>query len=255
MTLRKQHWMAAACLAALSATSAFAQDSGSTGIVRISDGRPRTAVQPTGFHHESGAAVNSGASFTDCQAYGSCKSCQKCQCFSNLFQERYCKNSPDHGYSPPAKYPLHRRGVQYNAYFPQQWYGTPGASYAAAPVVYQPTDTTQLGYYYQHVPYWQPNPARMPQRPIPSQWHITAPVVHASKFHGGFGGYGAGYGYGCPDCQMSQPIESTTPGTPTEVQPGPTPVPGSEPKASVPPSPRQFENSAASGHIRRAAYE
>jgi hypothetical protein len=32
-----------------------------------------------------------------------------------------------------------------------------------------PTDTTQLGYYYQHAPAWRPAPA--PGAPIPSQWH------------------------------------------------------------------------------------
>jgi hypothetical protein len=46
----------------------------------------------------------------------------------------------------------------YTAWYPDQpftMYGgrVPGGLY---PTVYQPTDTTQLGYYYQYVPSWQP---------------------------------------------------------------------------------------------------
>lgn len=259
MTLRKANWMAAACLAALScAGSAQAQDNGAAGIVRISDVKPRTQVQPASFHGHGGYANGGyGCPTGDCQ-YGCQNGCYGSPCFNGWFQEHYCKNSPDHGYSPPAKYPLQRRGVQYNQYFPQQWYGTPGASYQAAPMVYQPTDTTQLGFYHQHVPFWQPNPGMMPQRPVPSQWHITAPVVNASAFHNfnGYGGYGYG-GYGCPNCDMQTTPAATTPATGAGA-PAPTPVPAADgaasPEASLPPAPRQFENAAASGHIRRAIY-
>lgn len=251
MTLRKSNWIAAACLAALSCTGAVHAQDDSAGVVRISDGRARTPVQTASFRSHQGYG------YAD-SSYGGCPDCQNCngpQCFHGMFQERYCKNSPDHGYSPPAKYPLHRRGVQYNQYFPNQYYGTPGASYQAAPVVYQPTDTTQLGYSYQHVPFWQPNASMMPQRPVPAQWHITAPAVYASNYHngGGYGyghGFGHGYGYGnnCDHCQ--QPMQSTPAAAPAIQSPTPAP----EPKASIPPTPRQFENSAASGHIRSAAY-
>lgn len=256
MTLRKANWMAAACLAALSYTGAVqAQDSGSVGIVRISDRRPGTPVKPASFHgHQGGYVDNSGTCPTgDCQ-YGN--NCQRGPCFHGFFQERYCKNSPDHGYSPPAKYPLHRRGVQYNQYFPQQWYGTPGASYQAAPMVYQPTDTTQLGFYHQHVPFWQPNPSMMPQRPVPAQWHITAPPAYASGFHQGYGGYGFG-GVGSQNCDY-QTTTTPTPASTASPTPAdstaPAEIKSTNPEASLPPSPRQFENAAASGHIRRAIY-
>lgn len=239
MTLRKSNWIAAACLAALSCTGyVYSQDE--AGVTRVSSGR--LPVQTASFHgHQGYGYATSG--------YGGCPNCQTGngpQCFHGMFQERYCKNSPDHGYSPPAKYPLHRRGVEYNQYFPNQYYGAPGASYQAAPVVYQPTDTTQLGYSYQHVPYWQPNASMMPQRPVPAQWYITAPRVYASNFHSG----GYGYGYGCDNCQMQ--MQTAPVSAPENLSP--TPVPTGEPKASIPPTPRQFENSAASGHIRSAAY-
>ncbi len=260
MTLRKSNWIAAACMAALSCTaSVYAQDDGTAGIVRISDGRTRTTAQPASFHGNHGNHGNHGGHGDSVAGYGGCPNggcpsgdCRAgaCpQCFNGFFQERYCKNSPDHGYSPPAKYPLHRRGVQYNAYFPNQWYGTPGASYGSAPMVYQPTDTTQLGYYYQHVPYWQPSPGMMPQRPVPAQWHVTAPAVHASRFHSGFGGCQ------CQSCQMQMQMSSPV----SNDQPTPVPVPVTaptevKPEASLPPAPRQFENSASGGHIRRATY-
>jgi hypothetical protein len=229
-------------MAALSCTASLKAQDSSVGIVRISDGKPKTPVQNASFHGHGGHGG---------YAYGDCNNCDNCNyggkhCHG-WFQEHYCKNSPDHGYSPPAKYPLHRRGVQYTQTFPNQWYGLPGASYQSAPMVYQPTDTTQLGYTYQHVPFWQPNPSMMPKRPVPAQWHIVAPAVHASSFHNGYGGCM------CPSCQMQ--MQSTVPagtGQPT-LAPG-QPTPTDLPEASLPPAPRQFEN-AASGHIRRAVYE
>jgi len=288
MTSRKPNWLAAACTTALScmASLASAQDSGSAGIVRISDGR--LPVKQAAFHgHYAGNGYAGQCPTGQCPTSPGCPYCNyNCNgpaCFGGLFQEHYCKNSPDHGYSPPAKYPLHRRGAEYTSYFPNQWYGTPGARYAAAPVVYQPTDTSQLGYSYQHVPFWQPNPNIMPQRPIPAQWHITAPVVNASRFqglgwpgyapysmqtppfggfggyYGSYGGYG-GYGYaGCP--YQGVPVNQS--GQPQPVQtpaamPTPAPLPPSDtnssPEAAIPPIPRQFEDSAESGHIRRAGY-
>ena len=256
MTLRKLNWLAAACMAALTCTSSVqAQESETAGIVRISDGRARTQAQPASFHnHSAGEYQGPGAGYGCPTCYGKQSCWQKADCC--WFKEHYCSNSPDHGYSPPAKYPLLRRGVQYNQYFPNQWYGA-GAVYAGAPVVYQPTDTTQLGYTYQHVPFWQPANV-LPQRPIPAQWHNVAPPVYASRFHGyGSSGYGygnGGYGYGnsCPYCQ--QPGQTPTTGSEGQPTLAPDSEPAPVPEAALPPEPRKFENSAASGHIRRAGF-
>ena len=82
-------------------------------------------------------------------------------------------------------------------------------------MVYQPTDTTQLGFYYQHVPTWQPQPDRLPARPIPSQWNIVPPPVSAAQFNHGYGyghGYGHGFGHGgCRygNCQIGYVTEGT----------------------------------------------
>lgn len=228
----------------LNAVAANSQDSNSPGIVRISDSKPRSVVQPTSFHgHLRGHAVQGDGYI--------CDHCQQSQCDEGcpLFREHYCKNSPDHGYAPPAKYPLHRRGVPYNTWYPNQWYGLPGSGLAGGyPMVYQPTDTTQLGYYYQHVPFWTPNPNMLPQRPVPAQWHIGAPAVYGSDYHrlNGQSGYNSGYS----NCQY--PVSDGVIHSPTPAAP---PAQGAPvPAATVPPSPREIQSAAESDHIRRASF-
>ena len=252
MTSVKLNGMVVASMAAMSfaASTASTQDTNSPGIVRITDRRARVAVQPASFHGHRQATVYSGTGNCptgDCQN-GHCRSGHGC------FQESYCKKSPDYGYSPPAKYPLHRRGVEYNTYFPNQWYGLPGGGLAGGyPMVYQATDTTQLGFYYQHVPYWQPNPNMLPQRPVPAQWHIVAPPYQANLFANwggipGVNGANCQYDYGTPT-----PIQNSMP-TPVENMDGaPMPVKPA-PEASLPPSPREIQNAAESEHIRRAGF-
>jgi hypothetical protein len=87
-----------------------------------------------------------------------------------------CTHSPDYGWTRPVKYPIRRVPVEYHRYWPTKWYGEPGTvqPYPTGrqfPVVFTPTDTTQLGYYYQRVPTWRPNPAMIPPPPFPTQWH------------------------------------------------------------------------------------
>ena len=253
MTSVKFNWMAAASVAAMSfaTTTARAQDANTPGIVRISDRAPRVAAQPASFHGHRQAVVY-GAS-GDCPT-GDCPSCQ-CQHGHGCFQEHYCKKSPDYGYSPPAKYPLHRRGVEYNTYFPNQWYGLPGGGVAGGyPMVYQPTDTTQLGFYYQHVPYWQPNPNMLPQRPVPAQWHIVAPPYNANLFANRGCFAGAAIGSNCPvDYGTVAPIQNGIPAPVENMDAAPVPVKAA-PEASLPPSPREIPTTAESEHIRRAGF-
>lgn len=209
--------MATACLFAASCTSMVSAQDPSTGIVRISDARSKV-VQQTGhdkvgeYHAYSGQSADYG--------YGDCPHCQGSRGKGKLFGEHYCSHSPDHGYSIPGKWPIHRRGVQYQQLFPQAYYSVyNGAPYAvAAPQVYQPTDTTQLGYYYQHAPFWQPQPNPLPQKPVPAQWHHYAPVVYASQFGQMYSKQGG------RDCEMIYESASPTPmqqGSPTQLQPVP----------------------------------
>ncbi len=253
MTSVKLNWMVAASMAAMSfaVPAARAQDANTPGIVRITDSRPRLAVQPASFHGHH-AAVSGG--------YGNCPpgDCPNGYCHGHgwgCFQETYCKKSADYGYSPPAKYPLHRRGVQYNTYFPNQWYGLPGGGLApnAYPMVYQPTDTTQLGFYYQHVPFWQPNPHMFPQRPVPAQWHIVAPPYSANLF-ANQGGIPGAMGAHCPyNFGTAVPVQNSSPAPVENIEAAPMPVKPA-PEASLPPSPREIQNAAESEHIRRAGF-
>lgn len=105
--------------------------------------------------------------------------CHHESCLCPIVKWAVCPNyyilPPDYGWTAPAKVPVVRQGVTYYRYYPEQWYGTgnsntvPHRTYQS---VYQPTDTTQLGYTYQQVPYWQPAPYRLPPPPVPSQWHV-----------------------------------------------------------------------------------
>lgn len=88
---------------------------------------------------------------------------------------KFYAHSPDYGWARVTKMPAQRYAVVYQRYHPDRWYGRPGGGWPADAPVYptvgNPTDTAQLGCYYQHVPYWQPNPARIPPPPHPAQWH------------------------------------------------------------------------------------
>lgn len=234
----QRNWLGALALTGLMSVSGslMAQD-GSEGIARISDRAPVT----------TGGEVYQGGYGGDC--YGD--NCQHGhgRRGHGLFCDHYCSHSPDYGYSIPQKYPIHRRGVQYQNLFPAQWHGMPqtGTANVSYPMVYTPTDTTQLGFYYQHVPFWQPDPSRIPAKPIPAQWHYLAGPVSASNWSGCIHGHRRG---ACPQCQYGD----ATYGSPVPSTNGvsPTPLPsGSE----MPPAPAPVPPSSVSNEvIRRAGY-
>ncbi len=84
----------------------------------------------------------------------------------------------------PIRRPLYRVPVQYARYWPSSYYTggeNPLAKYARPlPMVYQPTDTTQLGFYHQRVPQWQPRPNAIPGPPWPPAWHYAIPVRYGT---------------------------------------------------------------------------
>lgn len=143
-----------------------------------------------------------------------------------LFVDGYCTHSPDHGWAPPQPSPVIRQGAGYVRMVPERWYGQPNngpaQQFHRAPMVGTPTDTTQLGYYYQHVPSFQPNPGMLPPRPVPSQYHNRS-------------------------CRTYAPQQVIW----TQVQPASTPEPAGEPtpatpenETPVPPSPDSLNSSA-----------
>ncbi len=94
--------------------------------------------------------------------------------------QKGCNFSPDHGWSPPTQTPIVRVPVEYQRYWPTHWTGEPrsGEPRSAGekpipryPTVFMPTDTTQLGYYYQRVPQWKAVNAALPPEPWPAHWH------------------------------------------------------------------------------------
>lgn len=81
-----------------------------------------------------------------------------------------CKTKayPDSGWAPPAHVPIHRTGSTYD----NNWHNGAASGYGpGAPMIYMPTDTTQLGYSYRNVPTWRPNPGMIPPVPNPSNFH------------------------------------------------------------------------------------
>jgi hypothetical protein len=84
---------------------------------------------------------------------------------------------PDAGWAPPASVPVIRNNAQYTNWWPEQWYGSAGFNATTYPMVFMPTDTTQLGFGYMQVPMWQRTTANYPPIPDAGQYHTrTAPV-------------------------------------------------------------------------------
>ena len=153
--------------------------------------------------------------------YHECPECEPAAAMMRRYKRRHGVTlPPDYGWSPPGYYPIDRFSIDYYRAFPDRWTGqAPSGPPIVRPTVYWPTDTTQLGVYYQRVPQWLPYPGMVPPVPHPGQWHL--PLCNAQ---GACGPHGA-----CPNCPpkgaetlYSDPSGGTTPQKST---PAPTPVP------------------------------
>lgn len=134
-------------------------------------------------------------------------------------------NSCDHGWGRPVKRPIHRVPVLYQRYWPTAWYGDEAADFgdmhnAYHPMVYMPTDTTQLGFYYQRVPFWRPNPAMTPPIPWPGHWHQRECAVYPKGRIIDQAGYRPAHTAFCPNCQYGEmeTVPETTPPSESEQQ-------------------------------------
>ena len=101
-----------------------------------------------------------------------------------VLDPNYYAVAPDHGWAPPGKWPIVRTSPVYQKYVPDQWYGNGHSasgmqqvSQQGSPMIGQQTDTAQSGYYYKHVPTWQPNPRMLPAAPHPRTWHYRPGAV------------------------------------------------------------------------------
>ncbi|MGC1275322.1 MAG: hypothetical protein WBC44_16570 [Planctomycetaceae bacterium] len=143
-----------------------------------------------------------------------------------------------YGFTPPSRNPVERIPVQYLRYYPAVWYGLPGSTLpVVAPQVHMPTDTTQLGFYYQRVPTWAPVPGMIPGPPDPAYYNH-----YANGFGGGMVSTttavdGSVTTTGDPNVRIisSRPLGSTANGEAAHTATGSTPsAPGTLP---VPPAP------------------
>jgi hypothetical protein len=155
--------------------------------------------------------------------------------------------SPGPEWNRPIRRPLYRVPVTYARYWPTSYYTgvyDPRAIYSQPlPMVYMPTDTTQLGFTHQRVPQWLPRPNAIPGPPWPPQWHHVMPVGGYGEGGLGYDAYGyggypsAGYGatgtYGeyCPPGSVSD-SNSTTP--PAVINPESTPMETGQPAPIAP---------------------
>jgi len=137
----------------------------------------------------------------------------------------------------PAIHAIVREPVGYQRWLPDVWYGDPRygvpEGFPIAPMIYMPTDTTQLGYYYQRVPTWIPKPHLLPPAPVPSRFH-------SFDWSAGLGGSCGNPHCECRNCRcgpncgcglMNGSTPATT-NTPTPAKPGP------KEDSNVPPKPK-----------------
>lgn len=111
------------------------------------------------------------------------------------------KSFPDAGWNAPAHLPVNYDGAWYGSYLPQNAYGTSGGGFIANyPTVYQPTDTTQLGYYYNKVPTWQTRSDMIPGTPNPNDFHSRVPPQRGCGLHSSHGVRYAPVSASCQNC-------------------------------------------------------
>lgn len=182
------------------------------------------------------ARINDGTMVNgDCECEGGQKHCHLP--FAAMIHPDGTTYSPGHGFRRPEVVHIQRNPVEYRRYWPSKWYGEPGSTIDGPtfPMVYTPTDTTQLGYYYQRVPTWRPNPGMIPPPPRPSDWH--------RREVGPIGiGYGTYNGVISTEPAQAQPAPvEAAPAAPQYLAP-PTPSQPAVPSApsAVPPAPQAF---------------
>jgi len=129
---------------------------------------------------------DSGLGGSICSRLGS--ACGGGLCGSGLCGAGGCCGFPDRGWNMPVKTPITRNPVSYTRYQPSQWYGSSGSGYGSNfPMIYRPTDTTQLGFTSQNVPYWRRG--RGPGMPPPASIH------NRNCPSGGYTNFGQGYNH------------------------------------------------------------
>jgi hypothetical protein len=237
----KSGWMAMTLLGLFVGT-AQADDGG---VVRISDGPPPAPANANGA---SAAPANAGPAPTAGVEGVPCDSSSGVVEGGGgigRFRLTSCLLSydPARGYRQPDVAHIDREAVIYYRYWPQRFYGQPGYRLAPSfPMVYMPTDTTQLGVYYSRVPQWLPNPRMYPRPPRPDEWNRRVVLAGQARGCGGVEGVAAPEG-ATPAPSDQQPptpnLGSASP-PPGNLQPVPQRQlpPPPAPQNALPPAPR-----------------
>jgi hypothetical protein len=234
---RKYGWTAMT-LVGLLAGAANADDGG---LVRVSDSAPQPAGSGAAPAVNAGPAPGCDTGGNGGVVYegdgGAVGRARLCGCLRAIIAY-----NPAAGFRPPESVPIDRDAVMYYKYWPAKWYGQPGWRMAPSfPMVYMPTDTTQLGVYYARVPQWQPNPRMYPRPPRPDEWNRR--VVMGDRAGGG-GGCGVAAEY-------AQPASGGGP-TPDAVgTPAPQPATNLQPvpqQSTMPPTPKMAPPPAPMGN-------
>lgn len=134
---------------------------------------------------------------------------------------------PDTCWNPPVNLPVNHNWAWYGLSAPQAPYGAPGGGFIAQhPSVYQPTDTTQLGYYYHKVPTWQPQPGRLPGVPNPAMFHsrICPNNCYGAPCYGTYGHGAVMHSYAVPTLPQTMQTVSAA-GQAAEATPVTAPAP------------------------------
>ncbi len=151
-----------------------ADDQPAAGVVRISD---TTQPTPDSISSPASSGVVSGSNGVVYEgAYSTASGDEDVE---------VVRMPADYGWVPMNRLPIYRQPVRYYREWPDKWYGEPGSGLAPGaprfPIVYTPTDTTQLGYTYQRAPQWAPNPSMLPPPPWPPQWHLREPRQYHNR--------------------------------------------------------------------------
>lgn len=191
-----------------------------------------TPIQQTNYNCPNGDCYQGGGGGWG-RGWGG-GSCHSGNCMGGgLFGHGCCHGSASGNawVRPPAVWGLSRTPNTYRYYWNSQLAGVPSVSGGPYPMVYQPTDTTQMGFYYQSVPRWQYRPEMLPPAPAPN-W--------PNGMNSAYGTYSTGYVSGSVNTTPiyapanTQP-NAVSPVTPAE-PPAPTvaPPPPAEPAVNVP---------------------
>jgi hypothetical protein len=162
------------------------------------------ALVLTGSHSALAQQHAHAAVSADCEQCRNGATCEDpgcCLCRVRLY--------PDAGWNPPVNLPVNHNWAWYGLSAPHAPYGSPNGGFIGQyPSVYQPTDTTQLGYYYHKVPTWQSQPGRLPAPPVPSHFHsrMCPTNCYGGHFHGAHHHGTVMHSYAVPT--LPQPVQT-----------------------------------------------